>query len=128
MSAWDDASRERPVRWDEAEPKFPERAAADPDRACAHEDFHALANIGRSAASDDDPTIVAYHVELQVRCANCGEPFRFMGVPAGWLADRPTCTVDEATLNAPIRPASSDPDFGLGLPGYAVRYVERDEL
>lgn len=24
--------------------------------------------------------------------------------------------------NVPIRPASSDPDFGIGMPGFAVRF------
>lgn len=38
-----------------------------------------------------------------------------------------TADPDETELRAPLRPASSDPDFGLGLPGYAIRYVAPDE-
>jgi hypothetical protein len=34
------------------------------------------------------------------------------------------CSVDEFELRAPIRPASGDPDFGLGIPGYAVSWEE----
>lgn len=29
--------------------------------------------------------------------------------------------VDETELRAPLRPASADPDFGLGIPGVAIR-------
>jgi hypothetical protein len=34
------------------------------------------------------------------------------------------CSVDESTLRAPLRPASADPDFGMGLPGFAVTWRE----
>jgi hypothetical protein len=30
------------------------------------------------------------------------------------------CSVDETELRAPLRPASSDPDFGMGLPGFGI--------
>jgi hypothetical protein len=36
------------------------------------------------------------------------------------LADRPACSIDEKELRAPLRPAISDPDFGLGIPGFSV--------
>ena len=100
---------------------------ADPDRACAHEDFSANAGIARLSAVEGGP-ITAYSVELRVECARCREPFRFMGVPAGMLPNRPACSLDELTLNIPIRPASSDPDFGLGIPGFAVTFRERSAL
>jgi len=32
------------------------------------------------------------------------------------------CSVDETVLVAPLRPASADPDFGMGLPGYAIQF------
>lgn len=115
---------DQPASWDDA--MFPPTAPADPDVACEHPQFSALANVGRLAASDDDPTVVGYVVELQVRCAACNEPFRFIGLPAGMLPNRPTVNVTEDELRCPIRPASSDPDFGLGTPGFAVTYTERD--
>ena len=31
-------------------------------------------------------------------------------------------SVDETELRAPLRLASADPDFGMGLPGFAVAY------
>ena len=95
----------------------------DPDRACPHEQFAAEVGVNRLTATDDGP-VTGYTADIRVMCADCGEPFRWVGVPAGVLPNRPACSVDETELHAPLRPASSDPDFGLGIPGFAVRYRE----
>ncbi|MGW0566113.1 hypothetical protein [Streptomyces tauricus] len=95
---------------------------ADPDRACLHMDFEADVEVNRLTATDDDPTVVGYSADIKVRCANCGEPFRWIGVPAGMSPRRPMCGLDETELHAPLRPASADPDFGLGIPGFAINY------
>lgn len=100
---------------------------ADPDRACPHEDFAVEAAVGRITDGEGGP-VMAFVCELRVECVRCREPFRFIGVPAGVMPGRPACSVDEKTLNIPIRPASSDPDFGLGMPGFAVTYHERSAL
>lgn len=97
---------------------------ADPDRACAHPDFTAEVDVYRLTDVDDGP-VTAYTAEIQVKCAACGEPFRWVGVPAGLSGSRPMCSVDETELHAPLRPASADPDFGLGIPGFAIRQVIR---
>lgn len=96
-------------------------SAVDPDRACEHLNFAADVEVNRLTTEEGGP-VTAFILDLTVSCADCEEKFRFHGVQAGLLADRPTCSVDEATLHAPIRPASSDPDFGLGIPGYAITY------
>lgn len=93
---------------------------ADPDRACAHEDFEASVEVNRLTATDGGP-VTAFSADIRVNCADCGEAFRWIGVPAGMKPDRPMVSVDETELHAPLRPASSDPDFGLGIPGFAVR-------
>ncbi|MFF2522276.1 hypothetical protein [Streptomyces liangshanensis] len=92
----------------------------DQDRACPHLEFAAYVAVNRLTASDDDPTVVGYSAEVTVRCADCDEPFRWTGLSAGLSPGRPMCSVDEKTMSAPLRPASADPDFGLGLPGFAV--------
>ncbi len=97
----------------------------DPDRPCPHEDFQAVVGVARQQAVDGGP-IVAFCAEIRVWCAQCEETFRFVGVEAGVMPNRPMCSPDESELRAPIRPASSDPDFGMGLPGFAVRF--RDDL
>lgn len=95
---------------------------ADPDTACAHEEFEVWADINRLSEEEGGP-IHAYSADIRIRCKDCQEPFRFIGVPAGVLGDRPACSVDETELHAPIRPASADPDFGLGIPGFAIQQV-----
>src|SRR6267378_831653 len=97
---------------------------ADPDRACPHADFAAEVEVNRLTASDDDPTVIGYSASAWVRCADCDEPFRWTGVPAGSSPHHPACSPDETELRAPLRPASSDPDFGLGLPGFTITYRE----
>lgn len=93
---------------------------ADPDRACPHLDFNASVEVNRLTTSDDDPTVIGYDTSITVWCAACEEPFRWIGVQAGMSPAKPMCSVDETELRAPIRPASADPDFGLGLPGFAI--------
>lgn len=95
---------------------------ADPDKPCWHENFDAYVDVNRLTKSDDDPTVVGYSADIKVNCHDCGEPFRWTGLPAGLSPAQPMCSVDEATMSAPLRPASADPDFGLGLPGYSVNY------
>lgn len=94
---------------------------SNPDRACLHEDFVAQVEINRLTATEGGP-VTGYSADIRVECAVCGEPFRWTGVDAGLSSAHPMCSVDETTLVAPIRPASADPDFGLGLPGYAIHY------
>jgi hypothetical protein len=66
----------------------------------------------------------AYMADVTVSCAppphGCGEPFRFTGLPAGMSFSHPMVSPNETELRAPIRPASSDPDFGMSLPGFAI--------
>jgi hypothetical protein len=99
--------------------------SANPDRACPHENFTASVEVGRLAASDEPGAPVSgFTAAITMSCADCGEPFRWVGVQAGLSPGRPMCSVDETELRAPARPASSDPDFGLGLPGFAVTWRE----
>lgn len=95
---------------------------ANPDRACPHENFAAAVEVNRITASDADPTVIGYTADITVSCDDCGEPFRWTGLQAGVSPGRPMCSVDETVMSAPLRPASADPEFGLGLPGYAVTW------
>lgn len=95
---------------------------ADPDRACPHETFDADVAVNRLLG--DDGAVTAFMADVRIRCVDCDEPFRFRGLRAGLNPARPACSVDESEVHLPIRPASSDPDFGLGIPGYAIGYRE----
>lgn len=95
---------------------------ADPGKPCPHEDFSACVEVNRLTEREGDEAPNAYSADIRVSCARCGEPFRWIGLQAGLSGGRPMCSVDETVLSAPLRPASSDPDFGLGIPGYAVTW------
>lgn len=92
----------------------------NPDQPCPHENFVAVVKVNRLTA--DNGPVEGYTADIRVNCADCGEPFRWIGPRAGLSANRPTMSVDETELRAPLRPASTDPDFGLG-PGFAIQVV-----
>lgn len=96
----------------------------DPDRPCEHRHFEAVVGVNRLYDGDEVGPPDGYIAEIRVTCIDCGEPFRWNGVQAGLSPARPMCSVDEVELRAPLRPASADPDFGMGLPGFAVTWRE----
>ncbi|MEU0465058.1 hypothetical protein ABZ215_13725 [Amycolatopsis sp. NPDC006131] len=98
----------------------------NPDLPCPHERFEATVVVHRLTATDGNQ-VDGFTTDIRIHCADCSEPFRWIGPPAGVFPDRPGVSVDETELRAPIRPASSDPDFGLGLPGFAIQAVLREE-
>lgn len=94
---------------------------ADPDRACEHGTFEASVIVNRVRRSDDDPEVIGYSADVAVRCTDCDEPFRWTGLQSGVSPTKPMCSIDGTEMRAPLRPASADPDFGMGLPGFSVR-------
>ena len=65
---------------------------------CRHEQFKADVAVNRL---EDSGKFIA---DIRVRCAQCDEPFRFIGVHAGLAFDRPMVSIDETELHAPIEP------------------------
>lgn len=92
----------------------------NPDLPCPHLNFAANVEVNRIVEGDQIPR--AYYADIRVKCADCKEPFRWTGLKAGLSFSRPRVSVDETELRAPLRPASSDPDFGMGLPGFSIGY------
>lgn len=99
---------------------IPPSTGANPDRACLHNEFFAQVNVAR-VQPDETGMPKAFVAEITIQCGECGEPFRFSGVPAGMSYAHPMVDPAETELRAPIRPASADPDFGMGLPGVTMR-------
>jgi len=76
-----------------------ERAEATAEqKACVHQQFKANVAVNRF---EDTGRFLA---EITVVCVDCELPFRFMGVPAGLGWERPSCSIEGLTLNAPIEP------------------------
>lgn len=95
---------------------------------CEHEDFAVFCDVGRIAASDDDPTIIGYTLDVRGECTECAEQLIFHGegLPSGLLPDRPCLSFDGKELRIPARMESDPPDFGLNLGGFTVRYQPPD--
>lgn len=65
---------------------------------CAHEQFGAEVDVHRL---EDSGKFIA---DVRVKCVQCDEPFRFVGLTAGISFDQPTVSIDETELHAPIEP------------------------
>lgn len=84
----------------------------DPDRPCPHENFAAdvaVNRIGQDDPGNDSGLPTHYSADIQVKCMDCGEPFRWIGVPGGVSPLAPTSSADQTELRAPLCPASSGP-------------------
>lgn len=71
---------------------------------CDHEQFKADCDINRLSETDDGP-ITGYSINISVKCIQCGQKFRFLGVPAGSDHQFPRASIDGTELRAPIEPA-----------------------
>lgn len=65
---------------------------------CRHEEFYTAVKVARIL------DVGKFVAEISIKCVECGEPFRFVGVPAGLAYDRPHCSIDGLELHAPIEP------------------------
>lgn len=89
------------------------------------------ARITRRSTSDPDnpdrtQPVEGFNAEITVWCADCHEPMVFHGaaLPIGMLNDRPCISPNGLELRVPLRPRSSDPHTGLGMPGFSARIRE----
>jgi hypothetical protein len=73
-------------------------------KICEHENFSAQVDINRLTQEEGGP-ITAYHADVTVRCAECNEPFHFVGLPFGMsLVGGAMSSVDGLVLNCKIAP------------------------
>ena len=88
---------------------------------CAHMDFAVTAEINRIGTLDDPATDgipTSYMADIRVACAECGEPFQWLGLPVGVNYDRPMVSVDGTEIRAPIWPAHEPPGPRRGPRGF----------
>jgi hypothetical protein len=100
---------------------FPEPPPPDPDRPCLHPDLEIGVSIQRIMGEGLLP--IGYWAEVIVACKVCDEAFRWTGAKPGLSPAEPRTSVDQRTLIAPFRPATADPDFGMGIPGFDVNLI-----
>lgn len=71
---------------------------------CTHNSFRCNAKIGRLSRDEGGP-ITGYTADVSISCAECGLPFRFIGLSAGNHFHEPRVSIDGTELRAPIEPA-----------------------
>lgn len=71
---------------------------------CPHMSFRALVAVNRL---EDAGRFVA---EIQVVCEVCGIPFKFLGMPAGVMAGKPTTSFAGEEARLPIAPMTDPED------------------
>lgn len=67
--------------------------------SCEHEGFAANVAVTRI---EDRPD--CYQADVRIECTQCGEPFRFLGLPHGLSFTAPMLSADGLELRAPIEP------------------------
>ena len=80
--------------------------------ACKHEHFTASVNVGRLSHKDNGP-IKGYTADVQIKCAQGGLPFRFIGIECGNSPFAPEVSGDATELRAPIEPAYMQEILGV---------------
>jgi len=86
---------------------------------CSHFDFAAEVKVLRHEDTG------GFTAEIEIHCTKCGEPFRFLGLPAGMLNGRPSCSVTGLMLIAPIEPQGV-PQLASGARYEMPRIPERE--
>lgn len=72
---------------------------------CKHTEFSAMVGVHRLTKGEEaDSPVRAYVAKITVKCAECGEPFQFLGLPGGYSMDGATVSVDCLIANLAIAP------------------------
>lgn len=83
--------------------------------ACTHEVIDASVNVHRLEDSGQ------FQAELEIKCAECGEPFLFLGLPIGLDLEGVTVSPDCQQARLAILPASQSKLPSLGVRGFNVK-------
>lgn len=97
---------------------------------CSHINFSATLKVHRvvtqEPAEGQEPDIAAYMAEIRVQCADCGNPFEWVGFPMGIHSDQARVDISGQQLNAPLKPQGVEKMKGFG--GFDVKVYEPDRV
>lgn len=84
-------------------------------------DFAATVEVHRMQEDEHAP-LTGFTADVTIRCAECDEPFRFIGsMPSGLSPREPSASVDRTELRLPIAPISAPEGWGTDGPGFTIR-------
>lgn len=96
---------------------------------CNHKSFAAKCEVSRLVKPTNKSDIADdYTMDVTVKCAECGMPFEFIGVPAGISFKHPTVSADFKELRVPIRPNTDSfaTDISYDFPGLIEKTKNTD--
>ena len=65
-----------------------------------------------------------FTVDFKVRCDDCGQPFRFIGLPMGLdLRGGATVSTNHEEARLVIHPSNEDPPASTGVTGFKIREI-----
>ena len=76
-------------------------------KICSHENFACRVDVSRLQ------DIAGYSADIRIECAECGTPFRFIGVEGGFSMREPRMSIFGVELRCPIEPVSPIVDEDL---------------
>lgn len=76
-------------------------------KPCEHDRFQVGAAIAKLTHEDGGP-VIGYSADIRIVCAECGLPFRFVGMAAGSHHSEPRVSVDGLQMRAPLEPATHE--------------------
>ena len=90
---------------------------------CEHVNFEANVAVALMPSVEGGP-INRWMADVTVKCAECGLPFRFIGLPAGMDLNSPCVSVNAEEARMPIAPRGHVlSELEGGPQGFSVRRV-----
>lgn len=88
---------------------------------CEHENFAAEVDVYRLPEKKGGP-IKRYCADVRIKCAECGLPFRFIGLPAGLDLNGAATSIDATEARLAIAPKGEVVSvMDGGVSGFSVR-------
>ena len=93
---------------------------------CEHQNFSAEVDVNQMPEKEGGP-IKRYNADVRIKCAECGLPFRFIGLPAGVDLNGTATSIDATEARLAVAPKGEV--FSVmegGVSGFSVRKEEAE--
>lgn len=92
---------------------------------CEHENFDSFVDIARMPEVEGGP-ITRFSASVRIRCSDCNQYFRFIGLPAGLDLNGAAVSIDATEARLAIGPKGKVVSVldGDGVTGFSIRKKE----
>lgn len=73
---------------------------------CKHINFESRVTVARLHEEGEPDNITGFSADITIVCVDCGNLFRFIGVPGGYSTLKPMVNFNGTELRAPIEPTN----------------------